>query len=230
MAIGTMAALAGAAAAGKGIASGVSRAVGGTALFSEDDERRLRSLEARARSGQLGLSDVRRARLENQQAVERGGMLRNQQAQSAAAMQGLANQQAISGRDLFLAQMAQQEGEAQLRGAQAMAIAQQDIEAARQQRAQMQQLRQMEKARKQEVRAGITQALTAGLFGAGQGFVDYKLDAMKAQDAAEQEQADQGRLQLAPQQTFSFEDLQNRGFSSNIAGSYGFGTTTTTGG
>jgi len=213
MAVGTMAALAGAAAAGKGIAGGVSRAVGGTALFSEDDERRLRGLEARARAGELGLSDVRRTRLENRQAVERGGMLRNQQAQSAAGMQALANQQAISGRDLFLAQVAQQEGEAQLRGAQAAAMAQQDIEAERQQRAQMQQLRQMEKARKAEVRAGITQALTAGLFGGAEAYTGFKLDKMKAKEAGQEQRLFQGNLSRDPMAPATQEQMASQGFT-----------------
>lgn len=208
-----MAALAGAAAAGSGIAGGITRAVGGTALFTEDDERRLRSLEKRARAGELGLSDVRRTRLENRQAVERGGMLRNQQAQSAAGMQALANQQAISGRDLFLAQVAQQEGEAQLRAAQAAAMAQQDIEAERQQRAQMQQLRQMEKARKAEVRAGITQALTLGLGGAAKGYTEYKFDQAKAGEQTAEQRLFQGNLSRDPMTPTTREQMASQGFA-----------------
>ena len=153
--------------AGQGIAGGVTTAIQGAAMFDKDDERRLSRLKGLRRSGQLGLGELERTRLEGRQAVERGGMLRTQQDQSNQAMQALANQNAISGRDVFLAQMAAQEGEAMLRAQQDEAMAIQNMQAKQQQQAEIAQLREQERARKAAIRSGITQAATAGLFAVG---------------------------------------------------------------
>ena len=183
MAIGTAAALAGAAGAASGIGQGITQAVQGAQMFNKDDERRLNRLKALRRGGELGLSDVERHRLEGNQAVERGGMLRTQQAQQAAANAALANQQALSGREMFLASMAGQEAEAVLRGEQARAMAAQNMQKREQQLSEINMLKEQERARKMAVRGGITQALTAGLFGAAGGLAQEKYAQAQAEHA-----------------------------------------------
>ena len=193
------AALAGLAVQGaKGIGQGITGAVQGAQMFNKEDRERLERLEGLRASGQLGLSGQERARIERSQTAERGGMLRTQQSQQAAANQALANQQALSGREIFLASMAGQEAEAQLRGAQAQAVAAQDMQARQQQMNEIQMLKDQERARKMAVRGGITQALTAGIAGAGAGAAQEKLAQVRAENAfnMQTEQAELRREQL----------------------------------
>ena len=195
MAIGTAAALAGAAGAAQGIGQGITQAVQGAQMFNKDDVRRLNRLKMLRRSGELGLSDVERSRLEGNQAVERGGMLRNQESQQAAANAAIANQRALSGREVFLASMAGQEAEAVLRGEQAQAMAAQDMQARQQQLEEMNMLKEQERARKMAVRGGITQALTAGLFGAGAGLAQQRFDQIRSDEAFKEYERRQKALQ-----------------------------------
>lgn len=159
----------------KGIGQGITGAVQGAQMFNEEDKERLRRLESLRSSGQLGLSSNEKARIDSDQALTRGGMLRTQQSQQAAANQALANQGALSGREMFLTSMAGQEAEAQLRSAQAQAVAAQDMQARQQQMNEIQMLKDQERARKAAVRGGITQALTAGILGGASGYAGQKV-------------------------------------------------------
>ena len=179
------AALAGAAAAGQGVGQGITSAVVGAQQFNRDDRKRLRELEQLRKSGQLGLSSVERSKIENDQAVSRGGMLRTQQSQQAASNQALANQQALSGREMFLASLAGQEAEATLRGEQAQAMADMDMQARNQQLQEIEMLNEQKRARRAAVRGGITQALTAGVFGAASGAAGQHLEGLRADKAYE---------------------------------------------
>lgn len=173
--------------AAQGVADGLSEARAGRKMFDEADEQRLKRLQGLRRTGQLGLGDVERGRLEGRQAVERGGMLRTSESQSGQAMQALANQDAISGRDIFLAQMAQQEGEAQLRGAQAQQMAAQQMQARQAQLNEFFKLRGEKKAAEARIAAGRTQAITLGLMGAAGGVADVALQREMADEAVRQE-------------------------------------------
>tara|TARA_R110002096_G_scaffold422157_1_gene628544 strand:+ start:190 stop:879 length:690 start_codon:yes stop_codon:yes gene_type:complete len=194
--IGSLAA-AGIGSAAKGVAGGLATAIGGTAEFDRNDRKRLEDLERLRRSGQLGLSTVEQQRIESQQAVSRGGMLRGQQQQQAAANQALANQQALSGREIFLGAMAGQEAEAQLRGQQAQAMAQQDMQARQLQMQQIQNLQEARRARKAAVRSGLTQALTAGVLGAAGAVGGEAYDQKVASAEALKLRTDKGNLAIA---------------------------------
>lgn len=188
VALGTMAAISAGLGAAKGVAGGISEARAGRKMFDEADELRLKRLQGLRRTGQLGLGDVERGRLEGRQAVERGGMLRTAESQSGQAMQALANQDAISGRDIFLSQMAQQEGEAQLRGAQSQAMAAQEMQARQAQLNEIASLREQQKAAEARIAAGRSQALTLGIMGAAGGAAEVGLQQLQADKAIEQEQ------------------------------------------
>ena len=178
------AALAGAAVQGaQGIGQGITGAVQGAQMFTKEDEKRLNRLKGLQASGQLGLSTVEKDRIESDHAATRGGLLRTQQSQQAAANQALANQQALSGREMFLASMAGQEAEAVLRGEQARAMAAQNMQKREQQLSEINMLKEQERARKMAVRGGITQALTAGLFGAAGGLAQEKYAQAQAEHA-----------------------------------------------
>lgn len=194
--LGSLAA-AGIGAAASGVAGGLSTAIGGTAEFDRNDRKRLEDLERLRRAGQLGLSGIEKQRIESQQAAARGGMLRTQQQQQAAANQALANQQALSGREIFLSAMAGQEAEAQLRGQQAQAMAQQDMQARQLQMQQIQNLQEARRARKAAVRAGLTQALTAGVLGATSKVAGERYDQKVAKADELKLRTDQGNLQIA---------------------------------
>ena len=159
--------------------------------------------------GLLGMARISAGlgRLEGRQAVERGGMLRTAESQSGQAMQALANQDAISGRDIFLSQMAQQEGEAQLRGAQAQAMAAQEMQARQAQLDELASLRQQKKAAEARIAAGRTQALTLGLMGAAGGAAEVGLQQLQADKAIEQEKARMEAL-LKGSKELSDRDLQ----------------------
>jgi len=186
LSLGAAAAIGGALAGGAGLAKGIGRAVESTALFNRDDRERLERLQALQRGGRLGLTDAQRDRMEGQQAVARGGMLRTSQDQSQQAMQAIANQRAVSGRDLFLAEQARQGAEAELRGQQAQAVAQMDAQMAMSQRQEIAALLDAQRRRKAGGRGGIAQALTLGLAGAGE---------KSAEVAYQRAQADEARLQ-----------------------------------
>ena len=222
MAIGTAAALAGAAGAASGIGQGITQAVQGAQMFNKDDERRLNRLKALRRGGELGLSDVERHRLEGNQAVERGGMLRTQQAQQAAANAALANQQALSGREMFLASMAGQEAEAVLRGEQARAMAAQDMQARQQQLEEMNMLKEQERARKAAVRGGITQALTAGLFGAASGAAGNMYEEARSDEAYKRYEEHYDRMRAKGVQPSKVQLAQGQGWLSSS--NYNLGT------
>lgn len=190
------AALAGLAVQGaQGVGQGITGAVQGAQMFNKEDERRLNKLKGLQATGQLGLSGAAKDRIESDQAATRGGMLRTQQSQQAAANQALANQQALSGREIFLSSLAGQEAESQLRGEQAQAMAAQDMQARQQQLSEINMLKEQERARKMAVRGGIAQALTAGVFGAGGGMAQEKYAQAQAEHAMKTMELNAKRIQ-----------------------------------
>lgn len=169
------AAVSGAVGAGlTGVVGGLSQAAQSTALFDRDDRRRLAELEGMRRRGELGLSDNARTRIEADHAAQRGGVLRSLESQQTQGMQQLANRQALSGRELFLTQMAGQQAEVDLANQQAQRMAEQNMAARRAQLAEIQQLEEQRRARRAGVRGGLTQALTGGLLGAAGGVAQEK--------------------------------------------------------
>ena len=195
MNIGPAAALSMGLGAAQGIGQGLSTAIGGTAYYTRDDKKRHRELLALQQAGQLGLSDVEKQRIQSDQAVERGGMLRTQQSQSQQAQQALANQNMLSGREIFLADVAGADAEADLRGKQAEAMAQQDIAKRQAQLQEIAQLAEQQRMRKQAIRSGLTQALTLGILGAGHGFAQEKLVEARADAALERQKETIGNMQ-----------------------------------
>jgi len=184
------AALLGLAKVGSNIAQGAGQVASATAMFDAEDRQRLKRLQAMQRRGALGLHDTRRARLEGRQAVERGGFLRQMRDQQSASAQALANQGAVSGRDLFLMEAGGAEADAVLRGEQAQAMAKADIDAARAQRAEIEALKQARKARRAGVRGGLAQMLVGGAAGAASGALDYKMNEVLADQARTQRMED----------------------------------------
>ena len=190
----TLATIGGVAGAARGVGQGLTTAIGGTALYNRDDRRRHKELLALQQAGQLGLTDVEKQRIQSDQAVERGGMLRTQQSQSQQAQQALANQNMLSGREMFLADVAGADAEADLRGQQAQAMAQQDIAKREAQLIEIQRLADQKRARQQAVRAGLTQALTLGIFGGVSGFAEEKLGMERAIEYDRQQDAENRRI------------------------------------
>lgn len=188
--LGTAAIAAAVGAGVSGLTQGLGQAAQGSAMFNREDRERLERLQELRRSGQLGLTDVERGRIESDQAARRGGLLRTLQSQQTQGMQQLANRQALSGRELFLAQMAGQRAEADLRGQEARQLAEQDMAVRQMQLQEMQQLTEQRRARKAAIRGGLTQALTAGIAGAAVPVIDDKITVARAREA-EQAQRDE---------------------------------------
>jgi hypothetical protein len=144
------------------VGSGAARVVNARQYYTKDDEERRRLLEQMKASGKLGLSQAEEAAIEQQYAVQRGGASRealSQGLQQAAVLGGNTNMQ---GRDLFLQQLAREEGDSRLRSAQASSTAQANLAAAAQQNKELQDLVDGEQKMKAERRAGVIQALTGG--------------------------------------------------------------------
>ena len=194
----------GTAAIGAAVGAGVSGAIGGirqaaqsTALFNKEDKERLARLEALRRSGQLGLSDNERTRIEADQAAQRGSIMRALESQQVQGMQQLANRQALSGRELFLAQMAGQQAEVDLANDQARQINERNMAIREQQLQEIEQLKEQRRARKAGVRGGLTQALTAGALGAGVPAIDQAIVKSRAKAAEEQQRLETDNIAMS---------------------------------
>ena len=176
MPIGTMAAL-GIASAGLGAAKGVGGAIAAKKSFSPEMEERMRELELLRESGQLGLSEADRQGLESSLATQRGAGLRQAQTISEQQRQAAGG----SGRELFLAEVAQADAEQQARVAGAEIIAAQETAA---QQAQQNELAALQNQQAQAKAAAIS-ALTGGIVEGGQAAVGVALQNQAQEEALE---------------------------------------------
>lgn len=179
MPIGTMAAL-GIASAGLGVAKGVGGAIAAKKSFSPEMEERMRELELLRESGQLGLSEADRQGLEASLATQRGAGLRQAQTISEQQRQAAGG----SGRELFLAEVAQADAEQQARVAGAEIIAAQETAA---QQAQQNELAALQNQQAQAKAAAIS-ALTGGLVEGGQAAIGIGLQEQAQAEALKIEQ------------------------------------------
>lgn len=152
-----------------GIGQGLStRAQGKAMALTPEEEAELKRLQARRRQGGLGLTGGQRTTMEQRFLAEQAGQQRELEAAALqqAAARGLGG--SISGRDIFMQEMAQAQGEAALRGQQAQLISQADREARAEQQARIAELQAQQQQADALKRAGTIQAVTGGLAGGGQ--------------------------------------------------------------
>jgi hypothetical protein len=194
----------GTAAVGAAVGAGVSGAIGGlsqaaqsTALFDKEDKERLARLEALRASGQLGLKDNERTRIKSEQAAQRGGILRSLESQQVQGMQQLANRQALSGRELFLAQMVGQQAEVDLVAKQAEQLNKENLERIQAQREEIAELKSARGKRRAGVRGGLTQFFTAGALGAGVPAIDQAITKNRAMAAEEQQRLETDNIAMS---------------------------------
>jgi hypothetical protein len=180
-----MAAL-GIASAGLGLAKGVGGAIAAKKSFSPEMEERMRELERLRESGQMGLSEADRQGLEASLATQRGAGLRQAQTISEQQRQAAGG----SGRELFLAEVAQADAEQQARVAGAEIISAQETAA---QQAQQQELAALQ-AQEAGAKAAAISALTGGLVEGGQAAVG-----IAAQQQAQKQALEMQRLQADAQ-------------------------------
>jgi hypothetical protein len=125
---------------------------------------RLAELERREQAGTLGLTEAQRQGMEQSASVARGGALADAQARQLQQAQMLSGQGAVSGRDLFLGELATQQAQAQMLTQQAQQIqAANERERLRQQQ-QLLELQQRE-ASAAAARRSAGATLTADLLG-----------------------------------------------------------------
>ncbi len=164
------AAIVGGLSAGSGIASGVGTArAGKKQMLTADELAELRSLEARKRRGELGLSERQRATMEQQFLAEQAGAQRELEAGALqqAAARGLTG--AVSGRDVFLQEMAEVESARGLRQEQNVLVQEAEQVAAAAEQARIDAMRAQQKEAKALRAQGIGQAVSLGLAGAAKG-------------------------------------------------------------
>ena len=111
------------------IAGSVGAAQAARAMFSDEDARRLEALKRRRAQGDLGLSENQRGMAEAGAQVQRGAALRD--------IQAMPSPLAPSNREAFLGALGTQTALMEARQASARDIAQMDMEAAAQQRAEI---------------------------------------------------------------------------------------------
>ena len=172
--------------AGLGVAKGVGGAIAAKKSFSPEMEERMRELELLRESGQMGMSEADRQGLEASLMTQRSAGLR--QAQTIGEQQRQAA--GGSGRELFLAEVAQADAEQQARVAGAEIIGAQETAA---QQAQQQELAALTSQQAQAKAAAIS-ALTGGVVEGGQAAVS-----IAAQQQAQQQALEMQRLQADAQ-------------------------------
>jgi hypothetical protein len=191
MAVGLGAIMLGSAAlkAGAGIAQGVGTARAGKKLMLSDAEQKeLAELEKRQRTGELGLTESERGRLEQQFLAEQAGAQRELEATALqqAAARGLSG--AVSGREIFLQEQAQAGAERGMRQQQNVALIEADRAEREAERARIDAMRAQQKAAEAQRAQGIAQAVTGGLAGAAD---------VAMQQAAMMQQAKQAEIDAA---------------------------------
>jgi murein L,D-transpeptidase YcbB/YkuD len=170
-----------------GIAQGVGTARAARALaLTPGQQAELDALRRRRRRGELGLTGGEEARLRRRAEGAQMGVTRDLEAmalQQAAAQQ--AGGRAVSGRDIFLQEQAEQQTLRTLQQAEEESIRQADIAERQAERAQIAQLEQQAAQAEAQRRAGIAQAVTLGLTGAA----DVGMQAVSMQHAAKMQDA-----------------------------------------
>ena len=160
----------GALTAGSGIAQGIGqRRAAKAAELTSSQEAELARLQRRQRQGELGLTAkeeaaLRRRFLASQQGVTRE--LEAMQLTQQAAQQ--AGGRAVSGRDIFLAEQAEQQTLRGIQQQQQAAILEADRAAAEEERARIQALEAQKLGAEQALRAANTAIVSLGLGGAAQ--------------------------------------------------------------
>ncbi len=180
------AAIVGGLSAASGIASGVGTArAGKKQMLTADELAELRSLEARKRRGELGLSERQRSTMEQRFLAEQAGAQRELEAGALqqAAARGLTG--AVSGRDVFLQEMAEVESARGLRQEQNVLVQEAEQVAAAAEQARIDAMRAQQKQAKALRAQGIAQAVSLGLAGAA----DVGMQAVSMQHAAKMQEA-----------------------------------------
>lgn len=158
---------AGGAKAGAGIAQGIGTARAAKALkLTPQQQRELDRLRARQRRGDLGLTQSEEARLRRQAEGAQMGVTRDVEAmalQQAAAQQ--AGGRAVSGRDIFLQEQAEQQTLRSMQQAEEESIRQANQVEREAERAQIAAFEQQAATAEAQRRQGIAQAVSLGLAG-----------------------------------------------------------------
>jgi len=164
-----------------GIASGIGTARAGRKMHLTEAERReLEDLERRKRAGDLGLTERERGALEARFTAGQAGARRALESQTMQAATARGTGGAVSGRDLFLAELAREQATRGMVQEQNVAIEEANRAEAEAERARIDAMRAQEKEAQAMRAQGIAQAVTGGLAGAGAGAQQY---ATMAQDA-----------------------------------------------
>jgi|TARA_R100000084_G_scaffold104183_1_gene60602 hypothetical protein len=182
-ALTTAAIIAGATAAGAGIAKGVGEARAARKLFDEDMELELEELERRKKEEALGLTEMEEGAIRARFLAAQSGTQRQLQAQEleAAAASG-----AVSGRDVFLREQAKQAAARRQTQQENLAIVEADTAKAAAETARVDLLRQQRAAADAARIQGITNAVSGGLLGVSQAAGGYQAQQFQAQLAEAQ--------------------------------------------
>jgi len=181
-----------------GIASGIGQARAGKKMrLTEAEQKELEELERRQASGELGLTERERGGLEQRFLAEQAGAQRELEAAALqqAAARGAAG--AVSGREVFLQEMAEAQAERQVRQQQNLAVEEIDRAEREAERARIDAFRAQQKQAEAMRAQGIAQAVSLGLAGAGDVGSQYAGYQMEAELARIQAEAQAGTAEDA---------------------------------
>ena len=181
-----------------GIFQGIGAARAGKKMrLTEAEERELRELERRQAAGELGLTERERGGLEQRFLAEQAGAQREMEAAALqqAAARGAAG--AVSGREVFLQEMAEAQAERQVRQQQNLAVEEIDRAEREAERARIDAFRAQQKQAEAMRAQGIAQAVSLGLAGAGDVGSQYAGYQMEAELARIQAEAQAGTAEDA---------------------------------
>lgn len=157
---------AGLAGAGGAVARFAGARANANALMPEGFEEEKARLERLKRAGEMGLSETDLAAMEQQGTMMRGGALSDANARQLQQAQMMAGSGAVSGRDLYLNEVTNQEMQQKALSDQAALIQQRDAQEKAAQEAQLLELQQRE-ASSDAARKSAGWDLVGGLVGAG---------------------------------------------------------------
>lgn len=170
--VGTALLISGGLQAAGGIASGVGQAAAARRQL-EAQEKRLRDLEERKKAGELGLTEGERITMEQRFLAEQAGAQRELEATALqqAAARGMGGP--VSGRDIFLQEVAQAKAERELRQQQNILMSEVEATKAAANQARLDDMQARADALEAQRAAGIAEAVSLGLVAAGQTAAQY---------------------------------------------------------
>lgn len=200
-----------------GIASGIGTARAGKKMeLTEAEKKELAALEKRQKAGELGLTERERGAIEARFAASQAGAQRALEAQGLQAATARGASGAVSGRELFLSELAREQAARGMAQEQNIAVEEANRAEREAERARIDAMRAQQKQAEATRSQGIAQAVSLGLAGAGEGATQY---GVMQQEAKMREIEANARARQTQDLLRQYQTQPSR-YSFNFGGSY----------